>query len=471
TLALRVWRDELSSPLGLALAHPLYILLARGWAALLARAGGALPLDDFAYRINLFSAVCAAATIGLVWQLVARLTGRRFGAAVAALVLAISHTFWTHAVLTEVYALYGLLLLVELLLLERYARTGRRGWLAAALLINGLNLSNHLLALLHLPGYAILIAWHIARRRLRASHVPALALLWICGAGLYFGMIAGRIGAGDAPTAVLREALTGSPYGEAIAGECFSAPAQAARTAAVFVMNFPTPVLLLAIPGCFVLAQAGGRRVVTVFLLSLLVVNTVFGFSYTVPDQYVFFVAAYVILAVLIGAGAGRWATTASRRRLCLALAILPALVYEVAPPLLQHYEVGLRSVRDLPNRSKYTYFFRPRKNGQNGAERFARQALETAGPDGLLMAGSTMKAPIVYAREVQGDQRDVVLTIGGDVEPLPPTVPVTPLTVRRFAQQGRAFITDVTPGYLSGWLIDQYDFEPAGPIYRLKPK
>src|SRR5262245_45661436 len=57
TYQVRIARGEMESSLGLALTHPLYIILARNFAR--------LPIGDAAYRVNLFSAVCAAASIGL----------------------------------------------------------------------------------------------------------------------------------------------------------------------------------------------------------------------------------------------------------------------------------------------------------------------------------------------------------------------------------------------------------------------
>ena len=67
TFQVRIARGELESPLGLALTHPLYILSARYWSK--------LPIGDMAYRVNLFSGVCAAGAIGLIYLFTRRVTG------------------------------------------------------------------------------------------------------------------------------------------------------------------------------------------------------------------------------------------------------------------------------------------------------------------------------------------------------------------------------------------------------------
>ena len=53
---LRVYYGDLRGTLGLPLAHPLYIMLAKVFSL--------LPFGEYAYRVNLFSGVCGAAPLG-----------------------------------------------------------------------------------------------------------------------------------------------------------------------------------------------------------------------------------------------------------------------------------------------------------------------------------------------------------------------------------------------------------------------
>ena len=83
--------------------YPLYTLLGWLWTHL-------LPLGDAAYRANLFSALAAALTVALLYRLLARVTGARVPALLAAAVFAISPLWGSPATLAEVYALHGLFL-------------------------------------------------------------------------------------------------------------------------------------------------------------------------------------------------------------------------------------------------------------------------------------------------------------------------------------------------------------------------
>lgn len=478
TFQVRVARGELNSPAGLALAHPLYVALARGFAL--------LPLGNIAYRVNLFSAVCAAAAVGLVFRFVARWTGSRFAAGVAAAALAVSHTFWTHAVTAEVYTLYVLLLAGELCCIERFVRSGRRRGLYLALLLNGLSLSNHVLAALHAPAYLALIGRRLRRGGLRWRHLPSAALFWLCGAGLYVGMIAGQVAGGDTLAASLREAFVGKSYQKNV-GSGFSPTTDAHRTLLSFALNFPTPLALLLplawrrrsspdSPTVPMDEEARpmaheSHRDLAIFLGLLFAVHFLFAATYTVPDKHVFFQACYVLLAICLGVAAAAWARSPTRRRLCVAAALLPALVYEAAPPMMERWNMPLGGTRDIPGRSTYVYFLRPRKNGDDGARRFAEEAFATVGPGGYLMAGSPYQPVLAYVRDIEGIGHDTVMQTGGEVPPAPPTASATPRVVEEFARAGRAYVCDVRPGRLSPEWAEHYDFQPAGPVYRLIPK
>src|SRR5687767_3116037 len=80
-------------------AYPLYYGLAKPFVA-------AVSPDNPARGLNLFSALCAALASGLLTAVVARVAGSTVGGAVAGLLLAFSYTFWTQAVIAEVYALH-----------------------------------------------------------------------------------------------------------------------------------------------------------------------------------------------------------------------------------------------------------------------------------------------------------------------------------------------------------------------------
>src|SRR5215208_658741 len=103
-----------------------------------------LPIGDFAYRVNLASAVYGLATMLVVYLAGLRLGGRAVAAASGALAFGLSGAFWSQAVIAEVYTLQALLVaLVILFLLLWRDRRDDRYLLLTALLV-GLSLTHHL---------------------------------------------------------------------------------------------------------------------------------------------------------------------------------------------------------------------------------------------------------------------------------------------------------------------------------------
>src|SRR5215218_10443684 len=129
-----------------------------------------LPFGDPAYRVNLSSAVFAAATIFLVYLVCLRLTRRTVPSCVAALLFGLSRDFWSQAVIAEVYTLNTLFvaLVIFLLLLWRYAGDDR--YLLLACFSMGLSLTNHLTSGLLLPA-GLLFVGLVDRRKLIDQHL------------------------------------------------------------------------------------------------------------------------------------------------------------------------------------------------------------------------------------------------------------------------------------------------------------
>lgn len=467
----RVYHLDVSGKQGLPLAHPLYILLARAFCC--------LPLGEFAFRVNLFSALCGAAALAFAMDLLWSVTGSRRAAFAGTTVLAVSHTFWTHAVLAEVYDLYAVGLLAELWLLERFMRRNRLAWLAAALMVNGLNLSNHLLAILHWPAYAGLVVWLILRGRMRRRQVPWLAVALLVGCAPYLALVLARIAGGEPVFAVAREALLGPPSrARFVLIHSFGFLGQLRNAVLYFGLNFPTPLILAAPIGLWAAWRDARWRWFAVFVAAVFGIGFVFAFRYLVPDQFVFYMPCYVLAALMIGLGVKRWTDGKSwRAAAVVALALVPALVYEVAPAVMRSRGTSIGLAREIPYRDNYAYFIRPRKNGFVGAARFAVEALQQAGPDGLLYSDTTLNNGMIYVRDVLGVEPGVTLAGARDIEPAEPRLPVTlrdesgAAALEPFVRRGRAFITTNAAGYVPDWIETRYELVPSGVLYRLVEK
>lgn len=82
--------------------YPLYVLLGKLWTLL-------VPIGSIAFRMSLFSAVCAAATSALLYGVARRMGCGRIAGLVASLLAAFAPSFWGEANVQRVYALNAVL--------------------------------------------------------------------------------------------------------------------------------------------------------------------------------------------------------------------------------------------------------------------------------------------------------------------------------------------------------------------------
>lgn len=158
--------------------YPLYLLLAKLFTL--------LPLGTPAWRVNLFSAACAAISLPFVYWIGRRVSGSRAAALVATSLFALAPTLWASAVEAEVYALNTLLLTLTLHFAVRWHDGHKPMDLFALAFAFGLALDNHRVALFVAPALLLLLLlnrrWLSARRIVVAATlviVPLLLYLYI----------------------------------------------------------------------------------------------------------------------------------------------------------------------------------------------------------------------------------------------------------------------------------------------------
>ena len=126
--------------------YPLYFAIGHAFVTL----AGTEP----AHALNLASAVEAALACGVMVLVAIELTGSILAAAGAASLFAVSYTFWSQAVIAEVYALHLFFVSLTLLLLLRWASKPTLGRLGAFFACYALGFGNHLSMVLLAPAYA-----------------------------------------------------------------------------------------------------------------------------------------------------------------------------------------------------------------------------------------------------------------------------------------------------------------------------
>ena len=149
------WGEMQTVPHVAGIAHPTgypsYIILA-GLAEL-------VPIGSFAFRANLFSAVCVAAALATVTLIALRLGVRPLIAIAAGLALGAVGSVWAAATVAEVNPLH--LLFAALIVHRTLVWEERRSPadLAIGGLLVGLALGNHLLTLFIVPFVALFVVW------------------------------------------------------------------------------------------------------------------------------------------------------------------------------------------------------------------------------------------------------------------------------------------------------------------------
>jgi hypothetical protein len=387
--------------------YPLFTLLAKLFTL--------LPVGEVAYRVNLMSAILAALTVAVVYYTVMLLCPRGIGtpsmvivAASSALLLGFSRTFWSQAIIAEVYSLHALLTALIVLFATLYKRTKNQRWLWILGLVLGLGLSNHLSILLLAPGTLYLVLNVEPRRPLSYLRMGAFLLLGL-STYLYLPLRSAQhppLNWGAPHTwSGFWWTVSARIYGDYVLGlPVTHLPMRTASWLSMLSQQFGWVGLTLGLVGLWDLWEKD--REWLAFSLTSFGAIVVYSITYNTTDSYVYLIPSYLLFAVWMARGAsyllleiiqpwtqkGRDAASSRSRPIwpiTLALLLLPTLSLGV------NY-----SVLDLSrDREAYSY---------------AVQVFAQTTPDALIIAGTdghifslwylryvqaTEPAPIVVAK------------------------------------------------------------------------
>lgn len=163
----------------LALAHstgyPLYLLLGKIFITL-------IPFGDAAYRMNLFSAVCASGAAVLVFLLIVELARNRAAAVLGALMFVTNEAVWRYASVAEVDTLTAFLAGALFLSLLLWRKERAPLWTSA--LLYGLALAHHRTSIFYAPG--IFLFLYFTRRAVLRERAFLLSLALVIFVPLLF---------------------------------------------------------------------------------------------------------------------------------------------------------------------------------------------------------------------------------------------------------------------------------------------
>jgi hypothetical protein len=457
----RIWQNDIEGKLGLALSHPLYHLIGIGVKY--------IPIGDFAYRVNLISAVAGAFAVANLFLLLRLWLRKTFPAVLGAVTLAVSHTFWRHAVIAEDYTLYAALLLAELVMLLQYVKTKRVVFLYFLGFFNGLAIATHMFASISFICYLIFLVVLLVKRQIRFRDFGVIAGLWIIGAAPYEYLFLNRyIQTGDF-SATVSSAFFGERWRSNVINIRLSA-SLIKENMIMMAYNFPTPNVLFFFAGVYGLKKVSPDRAFKNILLALLLLFFFFAFRYTVSDRYAFFLPFYFVVSVFIGVGVHVFFKRYSHKAcaiLIFAFALLPLPVYEFLPLAAERLKINLGTKRTIPYRNEYTYFLRPWQRGDDGPALFAREALSMVEEGGIIIADSTTVCPLWYVQEIEGVRPDVKVVSWHKSYKNPIAVPTADTIGELMAERG-VYVVSPVAGYCPDYLLEGYDFIKTGPIYRV---
>lgn len=405
---LRIVTGRVEHSRGLALSHPLHYYLGR----MVIR----LPFLEPACAIALLTGLFGAIAVANVALIVFILVGRPLVALIAAAALMLSHTFWAYATHTEIYALFTALLTGEWLCLAWYATTGKARYLIGLAALNGLGLSNHLLAGLATPVDIALVVSAFRRRQMSLAHVLTACALWLVGTVPYTALVVATcLRTGDLP-GTLRSAVFGEFASQVL--NVHLGLRTVVLVIAYLAYNFPGLTIPLAL---YALVPRGTEPRHRIFLRALRwqgALFFLFAFRYPVVDQYTFFLPVYVLFSVCSGVGLARALDKLSRplARVLPAVAAVTAVWTPVVYMASCHWVASRGAfasmVANKPYRDGYRAFFLPWGVGDTHARRLNAEAFRLAGDDGLIVVeDSTICVALLFAQQTGAAPRSVKVT------------------------------------------------------------
>jgi hypothetical protein len=399
-----------------------------------------VPWGEATYRLNALSALAASLAVLLAYHIGMLLVRRRAAAILGALALAVSHTFWFHAVVTEVYSLQAAFLLAVIGLVVRWSRHRRWRDLGGFAGIGGLGVANHVsFGLVLLPAAITVLAGAVrlptrvgevigerATPRLLDRKVGGLVALFVVCFGPRWVQLARMARIVGLDTALAAGSGAWLPRLVTPSSGELALTNVGAYVGLLLYQFLPTGAALGAYG--FFRAWHEDRRI-GAFLVGLFVLNAGFSANYPVPDRFKFHLPSYVVfvLAMMYGVdgllrrlaptrGYRSFWLSAVSRGILLALTLAPLGVYAAMPSAIRSLG-GSERTFGIPStggafRDGLNYFFNPNKRGDVSAESFGRTTLAALRPRSLVFAAkpNDVEAYLVlrYFQLVEGRRGDV---------------------------------------------------------------
>ena len=461
----RVLSGEYTNPLGLTLAHPLYIAVARLVAG-----------SDQSFSpvlINTLSSFAAAAALAFLFLTIYELTNRVWLGLTAAAIFAVSHTLWWLATITETYTLHLMLFSIELYILVKLIKIPSIKKVLLLGLINGMGWSVHNLALLVLPVYLGSILWLVSHKKLSVLAALYFLLAFALGASpfLYLG-IQDYLQTRDLNSTV--QSVLFGKFRSEVLGLHFNW-SYLKYNLVLSSLNFLNIILPASVVGIIAIR----KQYKPSLYLPLYVIGAVefmFFVRYNIVDQFMFILPSVAVLTVFAAVGIDylyeqhrNWRT--ALRVLLACSIILPPCIYWTLPRIVEKLELMPSRARNLPYRDEVRYWVVPWKNSENSAQRAAIEALEEASPDGVIITDSNLYYPMKILQTSQNICENVSVHLKDEFSNnnAYPSYQENYQNFTGLFGNRTIFIVSPVKGFVPDWIYNNAAFIKSGILYRVK--
>ncbi len=407
-----VWQDQgdyqyqvaklvLNIPGDVVRVHPLFIIVAH-------YLGRLTPLN-YAYSANLVSAIFSAITVGNIFLIVFLLIRRIWPGILSASVLAFSHSFWFLGVQAQTYSMANAALSGGVIFLIKYQQNAKQSNLLWMGFIFGLGISAHIISQI---GFTVIMVWLLVlcvQRKLAIKTYGLIILAWIIGAFLLWVVMAIEYNRTGDFAGTIMSAIFGQ-WSSAVFN--FGTLWPLIRNSIMFfVLNFPTPLVILAVCGICLSFWKLEKEVSLIFIAST-ILYCLFAVRYDVPNQNNFFLPMYMFISIYVGLGFGFVFSKDKRLPVMITtvLLLLIPLSYIVFAKTAKAMEFNLGASYKIPYRNTYEYYLLPWQHKQTGPRRLLNDIFGVLPENAVLLVDSTPYSVFQYGQEVEGLRRDITV-------------------------------------------------------------
>ncbi|MCP4363061.1 MAG: DUF2723 domain-containing protein [Chloroflexi bacterium] len=398
--------------------YPLYLLLGKLFTL--------LPWGSLAWRLNLASLLFGLAAVSLLTMLLYRLVARPLPAILAATITGLTATFWSQAIVAEVYALHALVVMLALFLIceigdwrftvSYLPHIKKERLILLLAFIIGLGMTNHVTTIFLLPPAVLTILFTQYTKRITDNGLQTtsarfylkLAAAFLLPLLLYAYLPLRWQAVNEEPMGLARFidwVIAGRFQGALQLRGWLDDPTRYAIVGRLFLENWGWFNLALAGLGFVVLLWRRWQTAAIIFTLWLGV--TFYALNYYVPDLAVFIIPAQLIIGVWWGIGIFaileigtrkspilryRSAHASNLQSLISVLIIIPSLLLTVT-----HWSTNDQS-------------------GVNHLEAWGRRVLaRPLAKNGAILADSEKIAPLLYLQVAEGLRPDLDISVWPD--------------------------------------------------------